>query len=194
MKLFERLPDSVVYKKKTYRLNLSFDRVLQFFDIQEQPFSDEEKLDLALFLFVKTRHKNDPYLLQSVLNLIFDKKHQADQKKSFDFVQDAKYIYSSFMQAYNIDLFDQQNKLHWWKFVALLNGLPADTRLMEIIRIRLQPLPEPNKHNAELIKSMIAQKAAVRLEMTEEERQKSVQESLGRMVRSLEAWAKNGKS
>jgi len=40
------------------------------------------------------------------------------------------------MQAYGIDLIDEQGKLHWLKFRALLHGLPTETRLMEIIGYR----------------------------------------------------------
>ena len=45
-------------------------------------------------------------------------------------------IYSSFMQAYGIDLIDAQNSLHWKKFNALLNGLPSDTKFAEVLKIR----------------------------------------------------------
>ena len=49
---------------------------------------------------------------------------------------DAEYIYSSFLQAYGIDLIDAQNSLHWKKFNALLNGLPSDTKFAEVLKIR----------------------------------------------------------
>ncbi|MGT2657552.1 Gp15 family bacteriophage protein, partial [Streptococcus varani] len=45
-------------------------------------------------------------------------------------------IYSSFMQAYGLDLIDAQNTLHWKKFNALLNGLPSDTKFAEVLKIR----------------------------------------------------------
>lgn len=49
---------------------------------------------------------------------------------------DGDYIYSSFLQAYQIDLIEVQGILHWQKFFALLNGLPSDTKFAEVIRIR----------------------------------------------------------
>lgn len=58
------------------------------------------------------------------------------QKAPYDIRYDGDYIYSSFLQAYGIDLFDVQGELHWRKFNALLSGLPEGTKLMEVIKIR----------------------------------------------------------
>lgn len=58
------------------------------------------------------------------------------QRVPYDIRFDGDYIYSSFVQAYNMDLFDVQGKLHWRKFNALLSGLPEGTKLMEVIKIR----------------------------------------------------------
>lgn len=58
------------------------------------------------------------------------------QRAPYDIRYDGDYIYASFLQAYNMDLFDMQGKLHWRKFNALLSGLPEGTKLMEVIKIR----------------------------------------------------------
>lgn len=58
------------------------------------------------------------------------------QRAPYDIRYDGDYIYASFLQAYNMDLFDMQGKLHWKKFNALLSGLPEGTKLMEVIKIR----------------------------------------------------------
>lgn len=58
------------------------------------------------------------------------------QRAPYDIRYDGDYIYSSFLQAYGIDLFDAQGELHWRKFNALLSGLPEGTKLMEVIKIR----------------------------------------------------------
>lgn len=58
------------------------------------------------------------------------------QRVPYDIRYDGDYIYASFLQAYGIDLFDAQGKLHWRKFNALLSGLPEGTKLMEVIKIR----------------------------------------------------------
>ena len=58
------------------------------------------------------------------------------EKAPYDIRYDGDYIYASFLQAYNIDLFDVQGKLHWKKFNALLSGLPEGTKFMEVVKIR----------------------------------------------------------
>ena len=58
------------------------------------------------------------------------------EKAPYDIRYDGDYIYASFLQAYGIDLFDVQGKLHWKKFNALLSGLPEGTKFMEVVKIR----------------------------------------------------------
>lgn len=63
-------------------------------------------------------------------------EEEEEEKPLFSLKHDGDYIYSSFSQAYQIDLIDVQGELHWQKFFALLNGLPSDTKFAEVIRIR----------------------------------------------------------
>lgn len=62
--------------------------------------------------------------------------NSGQEKAPYDIRFDGDYIYASFLQAYGIDLFDVQGKLHWKKFNALLSGLPEGTKFMEVIKIR----------------------------------------------------------
>lgn len=67
---------------------------------------------------------------------IRSKSQSESTERLFSLKYDAEYIYSSFLQAYGIDLIDAQNSLHWKKFNALLNGLPNDTKFSEVLKIR----------------------------------------------------------
>ena len=67
---------------------------------------------------------------------IRSKSQSESTERLFSLKYDAEYIYSSFFQAYGIDLIDAQNSLHWKKFNALLNGLPSDTKFSEVLKIR----------------------------------------------------------
>ncbi|HFU1090267.1 TPA: Gp15 family bacteriophage protein [Streptococcus suis] len=73
-------------------------------------------------------------------NLITRKpvKEEEDEDREiyYSLKYDGDYIYSSFLQAYQIDLIEVQGILHWQKFYALLNGLPSDTKFAEVIKIR----------------------------------------------------------
>ena len=41
----------------------------------------------------------------------------------YDFTQDADVMVSAFMREYGIDLTDPNTTMHWWRFMALLEGL-----------------------------------------------------------------------
>lgn len=69
-------------------------------------------------------------------------------------IDDGDYIYASFMQAYKIDLIEEQGRLPWKKFLYLFNGLPADTKIKQIMRIRQMPVPEYNGKNSKEIQEI----------------------------------------
>lgn len=60
-------------------------------------------------------------------------KNEIKQIYSYEF--DDNYIYSAFLQEYNIDLQDIEY-LHWWKFKALFDGLNKDVKIVEIMGYR----------------------------------------------------------
>lgn len=66
---------------------------------------------------------------------ITPKKEISSSVRIIDYVEDGEYIYSSFLQAYGIDLVDVE-ELHWHKFKALLLGLPDSTKMKEIMSMR----------------------------------------------------------
>ena len=59
------------------------------------------------------------------------------EEAHFDIKQDADLIYASFKSEYGIDLIEEQGKLHWHKFQALLQGLSSESILQRVIQIRL---------------------------------------------------------
>ena len=65
-----------------------------------------------------------------------DEDEEEDKQPLFSLKYDGDYIYSSFLQAYQIDLIDVQGQLHWQKFNALLNSLPSNTKFAEVLKIR----------------------------------------------------------
>ena len=52
----------------------------------------------------------------------------------YDFDQDAEALYTSFLQAYRIDL--ATDGVHWWAFRQLMFGLPADTPFAQRLHYR----------------------------------------------------------
>ncbi|MEX2784443.1 Gp15 family bacteriophage protein [Streptococcus sp. H49] len=100
-------------------------------DLFKQVFDDHIKL---------ISPKDSAPLLDLAGNPIKGKVRSSAKSKSsdrlFSLKYDADYIYASFLQAYNIDLIEVQNSLHWKKFNALLNGLPSNTKFAEVLKVR----------------------------------------------------------
>ena len=51
-----------------------------------------------------------------------------------DYHYDADYIVGAFQQVYGIDL--TADKVHWWRFKALLHALPSETPLAKVMDFR----------------------------------------------------------
>lgn len=59
---------------------------------------------------------------------------------AFDYAEDSSYILAAFQQAYGIDL--TASTMHWWRFRALLGGLPDTCLFSRIIGWRTADLTE----------------------------------------------------
>lgn len=160
---FHDLPCTVEYKGKQYALNLAYNDVLKCLAIREDTsIADELKINWIAVCLIKNSAqlsvRDKAEIVETVFKeyINFNKRTAKDKSsiKTFDFQLDADLIYSSFMQAYKIDLIDLQNKLHWWKFLSLFNGLPSNTKMREVMQIRAKPIPSPTKHNGEEIKAL----------------------------------------
>ena len=162
----KKMDDRLVLGDTEYQLFLSFDRVLWVFDMwskehipphlkpklalakltEDESFKDMDTQEaLALYEEVFRKHiqvtkavdEVDRYDIEG--NVLPKKtKEQSDdnEKPLFSIKYDGEYIFSSFMQAYQIDLIEEQGELHWQKFNALLAGLPDGTKFVEVMKIR----------------------------------------------------------
>lgn len=158
MRLNDPLVTSLEFEDKEYPIDLAFDNVLDVFDIlADESLLPGEKINMSLELLIDDFEEQFQGTIEqqfSFFNHIFstyiymDKnevetdlqgnpmpKKLATQPKVIDFVQDAKYIYASFRQI-GINLFEEQGKLSWEEFQALVESLPEDTILSKIIQIR----------------------------------------------------------
>lgn len=160
--LSKKINNKVVIKNETYELNLSFDNVLRVLDV----FTDESKSNyskpfivlamltgksltdvlnvreaVSLYNQILYEHIRIPSLSDYHVEFDLDgnpmpKKKKEEGKRVYSLQYDGDYIFASFLQAYGIDLIEQQGKLHWKKFNALLSGLPEDTKFVEVCKIR----------------------------------------------------------
>ena len=168
--------DEFEYKGTAIRLNLAFDNVLRVFELlEDDTFYDWEKVDIALEILVDNyediedlpineKFEMYAYIFKEFLDIDFSKAENGIVKKVFDFKKDAGLIYASFLSAYGMDLFEQQGKLHWQKFIQLLTNLGKDTVFKEVVNIRQMKVPPPDKYNREYREYVLKMKRLYRLE------------------------------
>lgn len=145
-------------------VNFSFDNVLRFSKLMEDnSVSDNVKLYDGLSMLIGHQTVDEllteiPHefgnIYKELMTTIFDSLEENQLvdlngdpmptpkiEKSFDIEQDAEFIYASFLYDYNIDLFEQQGKLDYRKFIALLRSLSSDSKLQKVIEIREMDIP-----------------------------------------------------
>lgn len=164
MKIAYPLKDSVKIDGVEHPLNLTFDNVLKLFDLlEDELISEARRINTALILLTGsnfegyTLPEKNELLYELFIEAVGEPDKQAEQsvdiagnpmpedettvEKNFSIKEDGDFIYASFMSDYGIDLIEQQGKLNWHKFNALLSGLSDDSKFMRVIDIRTRELP-----------------------------------------------------
>lgn len=184
----KQLPNYFTYNGKKYKLNLAFDNIINIFDL----FKTDILVGSEITQFVLEMLIVNPISVgYDAVDMIFNdyiniaKKSNDNSMRVLDYKQDSMYIYSSFMSDYGIDLFEMQGKLHWWKFVSLLNGLSEKSKMREIMSIRSRPLPEPNKYNQKEIANLIELKQYYALDISQDERERNFKQGIARLAENL---------
>lgn len=161
MRLNDPLVTTYEYNEIKYPIDLTFDNVLDMFDVlSDEDMSDYDKAKVNLVYLFDGDHldvERATIAAEDVIdtwNNIFENYISASDKevidydlqgnpmpkkqgnKLIDIEKDAELIYSSFYQAYQINLMQQRGIMHWHEFQALLNGLPESTAFKRIIQIR----------------------------------------------------------
>lgn len=169
--------DELEFLGKEISLDLSFDNVLRLFEMfADEAFSSMEKVEIALEILLtipsyesvrpfnmKVKHSLFLYIMKEFLDMDLEKQQTEKKKPVHDWIQDAGIIYSSFLAAYNMDLFEQQGKLHWKKFLELFINLPDTTKMKEVIGYRSEKIPARTKQNDEERKRLIRMKKLYKL-------------------------------
>lgn len=185
MKPYDDLPTTVEYEGKVYNLDMSYAVFFAVSDIlKDDRLMNHQKVELALDMFITDPHPTTTDLLTSIYDLLKDDRPPSGENY-MDVEQDWPYICAGFQQAYGIDLYADKS-IHILRWQALLQALPKDTKLMDIIGIRAMDMPEPNKHNAKQIAEISKLKSLYALKSTV----KDFQTGLGGLFDLLEARAK----
>ena len=140
-----QLQDKIKINNIEYPINTDYRAWLKFQNLIKDLKEDEESFVKVLSFFVEIELDFEINFFKEALeecvsffvgkNSKNSTSSSSDNKKVFDFEKDEKYIYSAFLQEYNIDLYTIEN-LHWHKFKSLLESLSEETQLSKIIQYR----------------------------------------------------------
>lgn len=177
LSLHYKLEDVVEIRGKRYPIKMSFDNVLRLIDmLNDDEIEEEYKVILGINMMLGVSFllpfKECCVIFNDLFQTFIVKKtgqsvetdrqgnpmppkYNDDIENSYSLKHDADYIFSSFYQAYRLDLIEQQGKLHWDKFNALLSGLPSDTKFKEVLEIRTwEPIKGCSKEEKKRMKDL----------------------------------------
>lgn len=145
--LLDKLPQ---YTQNGLKLRTDFRESIKFeLLMQDNKVNEKNKIELALNLYYYDLSKiiNIEQAINDIIwfytcgkqeiNVDKNKKTKTinNNKQIYSYEFDDDYIYSAFLEQYNIDLNDI-HYLHWWKFKALMNSLNENTQFSKIMSYR----------------------------------------------------------
>lgn len=190
------IPTEMRLNGRKYRLNLSFNRVIAFYELfkDDNLFSYSDMIDIAYEWLVKSpKHISikEKYAVIEKINkeYLIDTRNAENKKKSrtaVNFITDSKYIYAAFRQHYGINLLEYQNKLTWWEFIAMFDSLPGDSKIKEIMYIRTRKVPDFNGNNLDEITRIKEQQEYYFLPENWEEIEEEANDNFERLFETIE--------
>ncbi len=143
-------------------------------DVSISSLDDLEKLFDALLQFYSLGEKIDEGR----------KKEEGEEedsdfskpKKIYSYEHDWSYIYSAYMECYNINLFTDH--LHWWEFKALFNGLSDKCLFSKIMSFRSMKITSKMSKDEKKFYRQMKKIYALPDERTEEEKEISFARSM----------------
>lgn len=198
MDLHTPLPWSITLDSgRRVKLYASFDRVLAFLDVlRGKSMTEDDTEKTALFLLFGDQRLTAEEAREATEKaraiLFSEPERESGGPRVLDFRQDAELILAAFRQAYGIDLFHEHGRLHWLEFLALLSGIPQNTRLSEVMEIRACKVPPATKNNHEQVRALMKAKAKYAIRITEEERQAQWKAGLQNIAKQMMSNSKVG--
>ncbi|MBD5524574.1 MAG: hypothetical protein HDR04_09160 [Lachnospiraceae bacterium] len=165
--LSKRLPEDVEIDGRKYGIRFGYRTMIAIEILMYSHVSDENKMLQSLNLF----YGNDiPENIDEAINKLLwfhscgeengqekegENKPKRQQKRAYDFKQDATMIYAAFIQQYGINLHSiSSNELHWWEFSALFGNLSDDTKMAKVMYWRTCDLSGMSKAEQRYIRKM----------------------------------------
>lgn len=122
-------PEHAEVDGKQYKINTDFRVAIECNRVAEDnSIGDYERALAIIYLLFGDEGIDTPEHYQKLLELaqkylLCGQEHDTNNKEKpdMDYIQDMPYIEASFMSDFHIDL--ENEKMHWWKFNRLINGL-----------------------------------------------------------------------
>lgn len=181
------------------KLDCSFDNIFRCLELLgDDVFNEFERVVLILELLVINHEELEGITPNEMIGLMKDifkdecdidlgKKEQPNEEPVWDIYEDGERIYSSFLKDYGIDLYEQQGKMHYRKFTALLLNLHEETAFKKVVGYRVMKVPKPDKYNQEYRNHILEMKETYRLgsKLSDEERQERQYQQLMAFAKGL---------
>lgn len=147
--LLDALPTTVEVDGTEYSIETDFRIGIQFeMLLGDRSIKQEDKVLIALRMYYG---KEIPRNIRGAVDAIVDFYRcgvEPDERKTaaksaigkrrmdkiYDFDADAALFYAAFLDQYRIDL--NEAEIHWWKFMAMFEGLRRDHEIQRIMQIR----------------------------------------------------------
>lgn len=175
-------PEYIQIEDKKYKINADYRNVLEFNRLyKDENISDYEKLLSTICMFYGKDaiedEENYNQLLEGVKKIIdgrpnsINKAYIEERKQDMDYDKDMNLIISSMWSEYGIDI--TKEKIHWWTFFDLLNGLSSECALNRVREIRtkdISKIQDKDERNTYIkLKQMWNLDAKKENELTEEQ-------------------------
>lgn len=137
-RLFE-LPRGFVIDGEEYPINTDFLTWVQIGELMGAEKTSKNVSEMLLLCFPKKKVPPLTKAIEEILNFYRRGKNAAENKKKetkpvFDLVYDFGLVSAAFFSQYRINL--REEKIHWWLFWELFEGLNSEEKIMKVISYR----------------------------------------------------------
>ena len=149
----DKLPDSIIVSGSKYPINTDFRAWIKIEELLSGGITEENILKMLKLCYVDILPANIEIAINEILRFLIgykDEKASSEPVKRsspiYSFSHDSNYIFSDFVNEYNINL--STADLHWFVFKSLLEGLPEDCKFMKILgyrSIKLSDIKDKNQ-------------------------------------------------
>lgn len=192
--LIDDLPETIIVNGRSFSIDTDFRTMIMFeLMLLDSTMSETEKAMEIIDLFFIDDIPTDPDETAKQLQFFYACGHTPKQeprrrrrgkqqpeddskperqppaKRVYDFQEDAELIYAAFLSQYGVDL-NEIEYLHWWKFMAMFQGLHEDNQIVKIIGYRSVDLSKIKDKDTRNRYAELKRKYALHVNMTSEQK------------------------